>query len=431
MTQFQSYYRALHFLAELQRQPLVTFLNGKTLDPLVYIKRTQLLLDYVGNPERELRYVHVAGTAGKGTVTAMLHDALIAAGGKVGSLVSPHVTTPIERFRIGNDLLSPDIFASLVDELKPAIEKCTEFSGLGRPALVEVYVAIALLAFARAGCRWAIVEVGCGGRYDPTNVIPNHDIGVVTNIGVDHQRILGSSYDSIARQKIGIAKRGCTVITAEQNGHLVDLFGEHCEAVGAELLAIERGDDMNISLARAVLEKLEINHPAIEPAMMATKLPGRCEVMQENPLVILDGAHNPMKIDRLAQFLKESGYGPVHCVFAACANKDARTMIRLLEPHVTRWYFTRFIAGRRAFQPEALAAFATTPATIYADPHVALATARVNAGERGTIVIAGSFFLAGELRKEWISEEDILGGRSSFPLVTAPVVEREMIAELA
>src|SRR3989338_5103997 len=102
VTQFQSYCRALHFLDDLQRQPLVTFLNGKTLDPLVYIKRTQLLLDYVGNPERELRYIHVAGTAGKGTVTAMLHDALAAMGGKVGSLVSPHVTTPIERFRIGD-----------------------------------------------------------------------------------------------------------------------------------------------------------------------------------------------------------------------------------------------------------------------------------------------------------------------------------------
>ena len=183
--------------------------------------------------------------------------------------------------------------------------------------------------------------------------------------------------------------------------------------------------------------------------------------MQDRRSVIIDGSHNPMKIERLVQFLKKDVIARreapgrshantlggdreiasphrarndeenslVHCVFASCANKDARTMIWLLEPYVTQWYFTQFTVGRRAFLPEALAAFATKPATIYTDPHAALASARANAGDRGAIVITGSFFLAGELRREWISEEDILAARSSFPRIAARVEAPSMIAE--
>ena len=158
----------------------------------VYLKRLQFFLDLLGNPEKKIpHYIHVTGTSGKGSVCLMLDSILRADGRKVGVLTSPHASVLQERWAVDGKMVSEKNFTEIIEEIKQKLDEYIRKSQYDMISYYEVMTAIALYYFAKKKVEWAILEVGCGGRYDSTNVIPRKDVAVITNIGLDHTDILG------------------------------------------------------------------------------------------------------------------------------------------------------------------------------------------------------------------------------------------------
>ena len=189
---------ALHALPRLPR-------SGASLE------RMQALLDHLGNPEKQFKCIHIAGTNGKGTLAAMTSSILTHAGYKTGLTISPYVLNFRERFQINGQMMSPRTLASLTRKVLDAADAIIAEGGEG-PVEFEAVTAIAFLWFARQKCDFAVVETGLGGRYDATNVIPAPLVAAITRIGMDHTEILGDTLAEIAAEKAGIIKEGCAVV---------------------------------------------------------------------------------------------------------------------------------------------------------------------------------------------------------------------------
>lgn len=189
---------ALHALPRLPR-------SGASLE------RMQALLDHLGNPEKQFKCIHIAGTNGKGTLAAMTSSILTHAGYKTGLTISPYVLNFRERFQINGQMMAPRTLASLTQKVLDAADAIIAEGGEG-PVEFEAVTAIAFLWFARQKCDFAVVETGLGGRYDATNVIPAPLIAAITRIGMDHTEILGDTLAEIAAEKAGIIKEGSVVV---------------------------------------------------------------------------------------------------------------------------------------------------------------------------------------------------------------------------
>lgn len=194
-----------------------------------YIKRMRYFLNLIGNPDKGMKLIHIAGTSGKGTVTNMVHEILLASGKNVGSFTSPFVTTPIEQIKVGDAYISPDEFADIVEYLKPFIDVAYTEGPYGSPSYFEIFFSIALVYFQRKKCDWVVLEVGLGGRYDATNVIERPSVTAITNIDYDHTELLGKTLRKIASDKAGIIKSGSAFFTTEQRPALLKIFSSICD----------------------------------------------------------------------------------------------------------------------------------------------------------------------------------------------------------
>ena len=202
---YQEAERYLLSLTNLPRQEYMT----DTRQCVQYLKRLQFFLDLIGNPGKKIpHYIHVTGTSGKGSVCSYLSAILQANGKKTGLYVSPHPTYLRERWQIQHQPMSKKDFIRIVGELKPKLNEYLRQSPYSMVSFFDLTTAIALYYFAEQKVDWAVIEVGCGGRYDATNVIPRPDIGVITTIGLDHTEVLGTTKEKIAYEKIGIIKPG-------------------------------------------------------------------------------------------------------------------------------------------------------------------------------------------------------------------------------
>ncbi|MCD4704690.1 hypothetical protein K8R66_01295 [bacterium] len=189
------YEKAIQFLNSLNNIPGRNYLDynkskqkgKKKYDRSFYIDRLKHLLNLIGNPQNKLKYIHVAGTAGKGSTAQAIHNVLKSAGYKVGSYYSPHTTTHIERIKIGNKYISPNTFANIIESLKAPLTECALKSPYGTPSYYEISLVIALIHFANIKCEWVVLEALLGGRYDATNVIKNTKLAVLTKVDYDHQ----------------------------------------------------------------------------------------------------------------------------------------------------------------------------------------------------------------------------------------------------
>lgn len=403
--------------------------DKKTITIKFNLRKTAALLKELKINLNQFKFVHIAGTSGKGSVTAMTHNMLRESGYSVGSIYSPHTTTIIERIKVNNKYIAPVDFVRLLDKIKPVWEKIYWQDKKMRPTFQQIILGIALLYFQEKKCQYVVLETSVGGEHDSTNIIKKPLAAVITNIGLDHTKILGKTLPEIARSKAGIIKPGVPVITAEKKPAIVKIFGNRAKRYGCPFYQVRKNDEfdvimngnrqnINANLAAKIGEILGLEKEAIRRGIKKTALPCRLEVMSHNPTIILDGAHNPDKIKSTVESLKKFQYKKLILIFALNENKDERKITKIVAPVADKVFVTRHLHASRACNDLKLLynlfleLNKKIKAEIAVDPWQALGKAISEAKKDDLILITGSFYLAGELRKKWISEEKILKDNS-------------------
>ncbi|MFA6522453.1 MAG: Mur ligase family protein [Patescibacteria group bacterium] len=425
-SEFQPTYDEFLSLTNLSTQPMIP---GGAGDGGRSIKRTAEFLNYLGNPEKKMRFIHIAGTSGKGTVAFLIHQMLRKDRQTVGTYISPHTTSYLERFQVNDKLIDPYVLAQCMKDLATAYERYLP----NREPLTffELSTCLALYAFAELKLTWCILESGCGGRYDSTNVIPAPDIAIITNIDKDHMELLGNSLASIASHKAGIMKAKSTVFCGETRPALKKIFTQEAIKKSCALFFVppplelkiqpQFGFHMqhNAALAERAGNELDLSPQSISAVLSDFRtLPCRFEMLSEDPLLIIDGAHNPAKIHATVERLRVLGK-PIHLIFGCGANKDASLMLKELSKITTSITTTRYrTTYKKASNPLDLQKFVPTAQRggAYLRYEDAWEAVKNRAKKTDVIVITGSLYLAGEMRGLWVPEQEILENQSSFPL---------------
>jgi dihydrofolate synthase / folylpolyglutamate synthase len=429
--------------------------------------RSRELLAHFGDPHRAFAVAQIGGSAGKGSTATILASILRAAGFRTGLYTSPHLQTFIERIDVNGRLIAPDEFADTVLGLDPLVRRMhldvLDGKGFGRPSLVEVAFAAGMKHFRDERCDAAVVEVGLGGRTDASNVFDDKPVMVLTNVDYEHRERLGWTLESIAREKSAVISGG-TVVTGAKRPEALRIIGERCRERGAALWRLGRevsvrvtcadasGGVLDVRTPRASYEGLRLPldgpHQATNAALAVAaaqafgeaagrpvteshvregladvRLSCRLEVMQRDPVVLLDSAHNPVEAKNLAQALRdrwlEDG-ARLHLVASILADKDQQGMVRALAPVAYRVVVTRAPLAERAGDPEHTLrlfrrALGAAAVALEPRPEAALDRALADAGPRDVVCVAGSMFLAGALRERWVPERTILERRTAHP----------------
>ncbi len=417
---FERYFTAYERLISLSNLEKVwAHSSPETLE--ISLQRIRQFLKRLGDPHKALKFVHVTGTSGKGSVTNLMHHILRADGRKVGSYLSPHTTTYLERFQIDDKLAHPEALAHALEEVIAAHQAHIR-QGRQPLSFFELSVCTAFLLFVREGVEWCVLEVGMGGRWDATNVIPAPAVAIITNIDLDHVEFLGHTKTLIAQEKSGIIKSGSLVITGETEIAPLAVIRKEAKKQRAPLLVIPNDQQNhrahNIDLCRAAAKLLAINETIVEQTIKThRRLPCRLEVIQENgPRVIIDGAHNAAKMRATVASVPQLGQGKIHLIFGCKGTKDGQSMAKNLAKIVSSVRATRFMYGHgRPGNPHDVLKFFPQKLRreAYLFPVDALAAALKEAKKSDTILITGSLYLAGEMRTHWRPEKTILRERQS------------------
>jgi len=403
--------------------------------------RIERLLEAVGNPHRDFRSVHIAGTKGKGSTSAMIESCLREAGYRTALYTSPHLHTFRERIRVSGEKIDRDEVVALVEELQPLVER---MPGL---TTFEVITAMGFLYFARSDVQVGVIEVGLGGRLDATNVL-KPDVAVITSISLDHTYILGDTLGEIAREKGGIIKTGIPTVSAPQRAEAIQALESISHQRDTRLVEVCRdwdyepgpadreGQSFTIRritnggspldgeywiplIGRHQLENaatavitldllrgagLDIPVAAVDQGMRDLQWPGRMEILSQDPLVLVDCAHNPYSARTLRRALEEwfPDRGWV-MVFGASADKDITGMLEALVPISEYTIVTR--AGHpRAMAPIELAdvvAEVGGGAEVSLNVRKALDRALTMMDPDNGLLATGSIFLVADLREAW------------------------------
>lgn len=332
------------------------------------LERIKELMHMLGDPQDELRFVHIAGTNGKGSIAAMLASVLTEAGYKTGLFTSPYLYRFNERMKINGMDISDEALAGIAEKVKPQVEKMQN-----KPTEFELITAIAFKYFAEQECDVAVIEVGLGGRLDSTNIINAPEASVITAIDFDHMDILGGTLQKIALEKAGIIKDKVPVVLYGQCAEVTKVIEEKCRECGAPLNVAEEnklvsisdslfGQSFNyknrsnieiplagrfqLSNAAVVLDTLDvlkmkgcnISEKAIRNGLKKTEWPGRFEALSREPMFIVDGAHNPNGVKALLGCLEEYFAGKkLSFIIGIMADKDYSEMLKMVMPFAARF----------------------------------------------------------------------------------------------
>jgi dihydrofolate synthase/folylpolyglutamate synthase len=380
------------------------------------LERITRLLGALGNPERSCRWVHVAGTNGKGSTSAMIEAGLRAAGVRTGLYTSPHLVEPTERIQIRGEAINQGQFAEACTEIHETAERMLETGDLDlHPTYFETVTAMAFLLYSRADLDIVVLEVGLGGRLDATNVV-TPDLCVITPIDFDHQFFLGNTIAQIAAEKAGILKPDVPAVFAEQSLEAEMVLRAHArgqytlsrewavtdleiDARGSRFLL--RGQEVICPLAgehqveNARTAAIALHQLGVPPDGIAmTRWPGRLERVSEHPEIILDGAHNPGGTRALARYIQRFYPGRrIWLVYGVMRDKAVDEMAALLFPLADRVILTA-PANSRALDPEKIPA---PGAAVTHSVQEAIVLAR-EAKHDDVIFITGSLFVVGEAR---------------------------------
>jgi len=420
MSLYKQYNQAFEYLSSLANLRQDYSITGAK-NPKHYLRRAKLLLRLAGHPEKSAKkIIVVTGTSGKGTTCNILHQILLKSGKKVGTYFSPHPTTAIERIKVNDLYISPNEFIQTVGKAKPIIEKC--YQQLDAPSYFENFLLIALLYFKQKKCDYIIIEVGCGGRYDAANALSRIDIAAITNIGKDHLHIIGPTQKDIAHEKAGIIHQNIC-FTTERKKPFLQIFQNEANKTKSKLIKIDYKNNPNQELTQVIAKHFKIKQQFIKKGTQTAKLPCHFEIIQKKPLIILDSAHNPDKLKYLTKKLKnqKTEKQKFHLVFALSAPKDIKACLKpILDNFNTQIYATRFLVEqRKATNPKQIFSiikkhWPKVKCQTFLDPWQAFYKAKQNLKSNQTLLITGSTYLCGELRKNWVSEKQILKSRKSF-----------------
>lgn len=381
--------------------------------------RMRALLGLLGDPDRRMKIVLIAGTKGKGSTAAFLASILHAAGVRAGLFTSPHLQVFRERVRVDGAMLSDTEFERAIGRLRPIVTRLRRaHPAAGDPTTFELTLALALREFAERGCTVAVVEVGLGGRLDATNAL-DPAVSVLTPVSYDHTAILGRSLAAIATEKAGILRAGRPAVIAAQRPAASAAIRRACRAVGADcptMRALDSHADValsgahqreNAALALSATHALATAGVAIPERAYADGLrravwPGRFERVRGRPAIVLDGAHNDASAVALARALRAERRGrPLVLVVGINTDKDARAVLRPLARIASAIVATRSSNPRAAESADmARTAARVTRRRVEIAPDVAtaLATARERAGAAGLVCVTGSLALVGDAR---------------------------------
>jgi len=420
------------------------------------------VLNRFGNPQERFPSIHVAGTSGKGSVALMTGEILRASGLHVGVHVKPYVQSATENITIDGKYISCDDYAGLIEKVKPVLAKMTpeEYSRYGPMTWSEVTKLLPLLSFAEEAVDYGVVEAGVGGREDLTNVL-KPEVSVITSVGMDHAELLGGTIDIIAHQKAGIIKPGVPSVTAVRQKAALEVIAAEAVRLRSKLSIL--GRDFKVRVRRVGLDTTEfdyksegrrlervtvgmvgrhqvvnaavaitavdvmkrhgrnVDESSIRTALSGARLPGRFELVQESPPVILDVAHNVQKIGVLMNVLAEVfGERKITFVIGFLEGKDARRMVGQLARSARHLVFTNpTVRGKKPIEPELLKRLAgkLTKATAFVDPEPRSAMERAIglAGDKGVVCATGSLYLIGEIRGRWVDDREVAVRRTSYP----------------
>jgi len=404
-------------------------------------------LSRIGNPQRDFRSVHVTGTNGKGSVCAFIESILRESGLRVGLYTSPHLVDFRERIVVDGEMLSEADVVRLGNELRGTMEAMAKESDEKQLTFFEFTTGLAFKYFSERQVDIAVLEVGMGGRMDATNVV-TPEVSVITRIGLEHTAYLGNTLSEIAREKAGIIKQGVPVVCSDRNPESIGVIKRTCEHRNSQLILIDKGfrianvntelngttfdyhgvetmDGLatrlvgahqaeNAGVAVAAIEVLRrtgysAHEEAVRTGLSETAWPGRLDIRSIEPLLILDGSHNPEGVRTSISVLSSLGLTPLTLVVACMSDKDAAGIVSALAPHAGRIVVTEVKTGRsekatrlfelarKSFEGEV---------TMETEVPDAMANALSRVSGRGVCVI-GSFYLVGEAMK-WLE------GRSPF-----------------
>jgi len=390
------------------------------------LERMRTLLAALGNPERGQRFVHVAGTNGKGSTSAMIANALCYEGFKTGLYTSPHLGEPTERIQVNRASVSHEEFARLFETVHSTAESLLKTEALdAHPSYFETVTAMAFLFF-RERADITVLEVGLGGRLDATNVV-TPELCVITPVSYDHEAFLGNTLESIAAEKAGILKTGVPMVMAKQQSPAGEVIAKHADELGCRIIEASEANISQMSVGprystfvledteyvcglagrhqvqnavTAILtcQELGIHRRNIQEGLLTVRWPGRLEWVSQQPDFVLDGAHNPAGAGALATYIYEFCKDrPVWMVYAAMRDKAIEEVAGQLFPLADRLIVTA-PDFPRALRPEAILQLMPHPnATLAQSVPEAIEVARA-APPEAIVFFTGSLFLVGEAR---------------------------------
>jgi dihydrofolate synthase/folylpolyglutamate synthase len=447
----QTYEQAIEFLFGRINYERITGIAFSSDD--LKLDRMRRLLAEIGNPHQGFKIVHIAGTKGKGSTSAMTASILTAAGHKTGLYTSPHVTAFEERMVVDGAAPTHDHFVDLVNRLIEPIERMDRAPDGPGPTYFELATALAWLYFRDCAADLAVLEVGLGGRLDATNVC-DPQVCVITNISRDHTNVLGHTTAEIAREKAGIIKSRVPVISGVAPGPAGDVIEEVCHRLGCALYRLGRdlswgqhltagiqaaadsrssgplidvrtpwgtwqglkpslrghhqADNATLAIAAATLlreQDVSVAEPAIATGIQNVRWPARIEVIANRPTTIVDAAHNWAATEALIQTIERDFASAARriLIFAATRDKDVAGMLRLLLPRFDSVVLTQYQTNPRALFIDELAglveAISSRSCHVAPDPAAAWRLATHLATVDDLICVTGSFFIAAELRE--------------------------------
>lgn len=404
------------------------------------LSRTRELLSAMGDPQKKLRFIHVAGSNGKGSTCAMLAAILQRAGYKTGLYTSPFIEEFGERMQVNGENIPGEALASITERVRVLADAMED-----HPSQFELVTAVAMQYFYEAHCDIVVLEVGMGGELDSTNVIDCPDVAVITNIGLEHTEYLGNTLTEIAQTKAGIIKEGCRVVLYDGEPEVRDVVRRVCAEKHAGLLETDfsklvpgtqsldgqtftyEGAPYQVALlgphqlhnAVVVLETVRtlrelgwaVPEDAVHEGLRTVSWPARLEVLNREPLFILDGGHNPQCAEALADALSEilpkdpATGNPQKAVFLAgvLADKDYNAMLDFVAPFARAFICTTPQSNRALPAADFAKAVEAKgiPATPFEDIPEALLHALLEAGEDGAVVSFGSLYQAGAVRSAY------------------------------
>jgi dihydrofolate synthase/folylpolyglutamate synthase len=423
---------------------LNSFVNYEQIPGILYaqpgysLRHVEELLNRMGNPQLAARTFHIAGTKGKGSVAAMVAQVLSASDYKTGLYISPHFHTLRERISIDGSLISEAEFAAAMVKVMPFIESMKQDASFRQLTYFEVLTALAFAYFQKKRVDFQVLEVGLGGRLDATNIVANPAVCIITSISLDHTQILGNSLEEIAREKAGIIKPGCWVVISPQPEEAASVINDICREKEAKVVQVGKditwhkiGGDFhhqslviegrtskyqvnipllgdfqleNAATAVAALEILVSMGFAISPVDIAqglaqVKWPGRFQILQQHPAVLVDGAHNVASMRRLVNNIKAYfAHKRIFLVFGTSCDKDIPGIINELVPLSPQVIVTQASHSRAAPSPTLAAEFTKRGIAPEIKETVAQAISRALslAGRTDIICVTGSLFVVAE-----------------------------------